>query len=232
MKCEVSEICGDWALDINNFNGGKITIYFNSRQNALNVKRILEVDDSIPNAATVCDMQEVVRCKNCKYAKKSEAVLGIPDTDEEIIKRLERCVKRGNRNYDTDIVLDLINRQKAENEMLKKRISDKKHALFEQQEYMAELQRTLETKCDDCDNIRLSRPEYWKAIKAAKAEAHKEFVERLKGEIKREKESGDELLSEIYDRDVQMNAEGEKMAFDSVERIVDKLLKEMVGEEE
>ena len=67
MKCEVSEICGDWALDINNFNGGKITIYFNSRQNALNVKRILEVDDSIPNAATVCDMQEVVRCKDCKY---------------------------------------------------------------------------------------------------------------------------------------------------------------------
>ena len=33
-------------------------------------------------------------------------------TDEEIIKRLERCVHRGNRNYDTDIVLDLINRQK------------------------------------------------------------------------------------------------------------------------
>lgn len=31
-------------------------------------------------------------------------------TDEEIIKRLEQCVKRGNRNYDTDIVLDLINR--------------------------------------------------------------------------------------------------------------------------
>ena len=35
-------------------------------------------------------------------------------TDEEIIKRLEQCVKRGNHNYDTDIVLDLINRQKAE----------------------------------------------------------------------------------------------------------------------
>ena len=67
MKSEVREICGDWALDINNFNGGKITIYCNSRQNALNVKRILEVDDSIPNAATVCDMQEVVRCKDCKY---------------------------------------------------------------------------------------------------------------------------------------------------------------------
>lgn len=61
MKCEVREICGDWALDIDNFNGGKITIYFNSRQNALNVKRILKVDGSIPNAATVCNMQEVKR---------------------------------------------------------------------------------------------------------------------------------------------------------------------------
>ena len=40
-------------------------------------------------------------------------------TDEEIIMRLERCVSRGNRNYDTDIVLDLIRRQKAEIERLK-----------------------------------------------------------------------------------------------------------------
>ena len=49
-------------------------------------------------------------------------IIRMPDkklTDEEIIKRLERCVKRGNRNYDTDIVLDLINRQKAEIERLK-----------------------------------------------------------------------------------------------------------------
>lgn len=79
MKCEISEICGDWALDIDGFNGGKITIYFNSRQNALNVKRIMEVDGSIPNAATVCDMQEVIRCKDCKYAKKSKVVFSIPD---------------------------------------------------------------------------------------------------------------------------------------------------------
>lgn len=65
MKCEIREICGDWALDV--FDGNKVTIYFNSRQNALNVKRILEVDASIPNAATVCDMVEVVRCKDCEY---------------------------------------------------------------------------------------------------------------------------------------------------------------------
>lgn len=117
-------------------------------------------------------------------------------TDKEIIKALEYC--NADRNECDKCVLkqkcesnpfyspvaecslDLINRQRAENEMLKKRISEQKHALFEQQEHMAELQQKLETKCDDCDNIRLSRPEYWKAIKTAKAEAYKEFADRLK----------------------------------------------------
>lgn len=65
MKCEIREICGDWALEV--FEGNKVTIYFNSRQNAMNVKRILEVDASVPNAATVCDMTEVVRCRDCRY---------------------------------------------------------------------------------------------------------------------------------------------------------------------
>lgn len=53
-------------------------------------------------------------------------------TDEEIIKRLKQCVKRGNRNYDTDIVLDLINRQKAEIERLKSELSNtRRKALLE-----------------------------------------------------------------------------------------------------
>ena len=43
-------------------------------------------------------------------------------TDEEIIMRLERCVSRGNRNYDTDVVLDLIRRQKAEIDSAKAKI--------------------------------------------------------------------------------------------------------------
>ena len=43
-------------------------------------------------------------------------------TDEEIIMRLERCVSRGNRNYNTDIVLDLIRRQKAEIDSAKAKI--------------------------------------------------------------------------------------------------------------
>lgn len=101
-------------------------------------------------------------------------------------------------------MFDLINRQKLEIEELKNYIN----------------------RCK-------SGKEYWvKCLLEKPNEAIKEFAERLKGEIKREKESGNELLSEIYDRDIQMNAEGEKTAYDNVERIVDNLLKEMVGEEE
>lgn len=82
MICKLREIMGDWALDMK-WQGETFTIYFKSRQNALNVKRILEVDDSIPNAATVCDVVEVVRCKNCQYyellgdAILTDAVRGI-----------------------------------------------------------------------------------------------------------------------------------------------------------
>lgn len=154
-------------------------------------------------------------------------------TDEEIIKTLERCSKGDGcfgcakayahsanciRILETEC-LDLINRQKAENEMLKKRISDKKHALFEQQEYTAELQQTLETKCDDCDNIRLSRPEYWKAIKAAKAETYKEFAERLKEEIRLEDDCDYNCRECCYECNDYVIA-------------IENLLKEMVGEEE
>lgn len=67
MKCEIREICGDWALDMH-FPFETVTVYFNSRQNAENVKKIIETDKSIPNAATVCDMVEVVRCGKRKYS--------------------------------------------------------------------------------------------------------------------------------------------------------------------
>lgn len=54
--------------------------------------------------------------------------------------------------------LDLINRKDAEIERLK---------------------NDLEFKCDDCENIKLSRKEYRKAVLQAKSEAIKEFAERV-----------------------------------------------------
>lgn len=64
---EIRDFCGDYALDIPMGDRSVHTIYFNSYRNAKTVKRIMEVDDSVPNAATVCDMVEVVRCKDCKH---------------------------------------------------------------------------------------------------------------------------------------------------------------------
>ena len=63
-ELKIRDFCGDYALDIPNFNGETITLFFNSRRNAENVKRIIEVDGSVPNHATVCDMQEVRHGKN------------------------------------------------------------------------------------------------------------------------------------------------------------------------
>lgn len=84
-------------------------------------------------------------------------------TDEEIIKRLERCVKRGNRNYDTDIVLDLINHQKAEIERLKECPKCVYEYDGEVTEYCVQ---------GPCPNF--------KTVEQIKTEAYKEFAERLK----------------------------------------------------
>lgn len=69
---EIRDFMGDYALDIPMGDRSVYTIYFNSRRNAETVKRIMEVDDSVPNAATVCDMVEVVRCNGCKNGETAE----------------------------------------------------------------------------------------------------------------------------------------------------------------
>lgn len=87
-------------------------------------------------------------------------------TDEEIIKRLEQCVNRGNRNYDTDIVLDLIIRQKAEIERLKETIEYKDICIeaceYTKSEAVKEFARRLKCgvpqetgviRCSDIDNL-------------------------------------------------------------------------------
>ncbi len=72
MSMKIREICGDYALDIE-YNGNKVfSLFFNSYRNALTVKRILEVDVSVPNVATVADFVEVVRCKDCGMSRKTE----------------------------------------------------------------------------------------------------------------------------------------------------------------
>lgn len=71
MTCEIRETVCDYALDMH-FPDKTVTIYFNSRRNAENVKKIIETDKSIPNAATVCDMQAVVHCIDCRFLRFSD----------------------------------------------------------------------------------------------------------------------------------------------------------------
>lgn len=58
-KLKIREVCGDYALDIPFADGSVNTIYFNLKRNAETVKRIIEVDGSKLNEATVCDVQEI-----------------------------------------------------------------------------------------------------------------------------------------------------------------------------
>ena len=61
-ELKIRDICGYYALDIPNYNGSNFTtelLLFNLKKNAENVKRIIEVDGSKPNEATVCEMQEI-----------------------------------------------------------------------------------------------------------------------------------------------------------------------------
>ena len=112
-------------------------------------------------------------------------------TDEEIIKCLERCVKRGNRNYDTDIVLDLINRQKSEIERLKG--STVVNNIMESQRIKRE----------------------------AKANAYKEFAERLKNICK------GIITQEWNEKAAPISW---SCAYADFIDDIDNLLKEMVGE--
>ena len=70
-ELKIRDICGDYALDIPFADGSVNTIYFNSKRNAETVKRIIEVDGSKPNEATVCDMQEI---KHGSWEYDSEGV--------------------------------------------------------------------------------------------------------------------------------------------------------------
>lgn len=80
-KCtEIKEICGDYTFDVEYSKDNQFTMFFNSLRNAETVKRCVEADDSIPNAATAVDFIEVVRCKDCKFFSPKTDVCRCHDT--------------------------------------------------------------------------------------------------------------------------------------------------------
>lgn len=76
---DISEVCGDYAIDVEYGVGNVVKLFFNSYRNARTVKRCIEVDDSIPNVATAVDFVEVVRCKDCKFYQDNNGGYPHPD---------------------------------------------------------------------------------------------------------------------------------------------------------
>lgn len=65
---EIKDVVCDYGL----YEDGELKLILNSAHNAHLVKRILEIDQSVPNAAVPADFVEVVRCKDCKWYQESE----------------------------------------------------------------------------------------------------------------------------------------------------------------
>ena len=135
-------------------------------------------------------------------------------TDEEIIMRLEWCVSRGNRNYDIDIVLDLIRRQKAETLRLKSMNQAKLDTIHDLQTEIEGLKEKQE-KCFYCTE------QANKKISEIKSEAYKEFAEELK-----------HILRNTPKLSIKKLNFNNVVFYDDVLFIIDNLLKEMVGDEE
>ena len=69
---KISEICGDWALQVKGPGLSNNFLFFKSRNNAEFVKVILEWEDSHPNEAipyplTLTPLNEPLRCTGCMY---------------------------------------------------------------------------------------------------------------------------------------------------------------------
>lgn len=94
-KCtEIRDFLGDYAFEVEYSENNKFTMFFNSRRNAETVKRCIEVDDSVPNAATAVDFVEVIRCKDCKHCKIDNhwgELYCLKMSDDEHTHWVDRC---------------------------------------------------------------------------------------------------------------------------------------------
>ena len=148
-------------------------------------------------------------------------------TDNDIIKALECCnngwCDKRCPYYDRiDVAncmeqrgadqLDLINRQKAEIETMKERVKGQKKALFEQQAYSAKVQSEIEWLREINSLVTEVGQEWQKLYEDAKAEAIKEFAERLKEQTTYHEDECGDFVPWVDCRDI------------------DNLVKEMVGD--
>lgn len=68
VKYEIKDVVCDYGL----YEDGELKLILDSNYNAQLIKRILEIDQSVPNRVIHADVVEVVRCKDCKWYQESE----------------------------------------------------------------------------------------------------------------------------------------------------------------
>ena len=158
-------------------------------------------------------------------------------TDNEVIKALECCSEANNCgkceyeptqhqigtvsccNELMKDALDLIDRLQADNEQLKSDISVSRDAYMsmkDRYEYEKEKVENAKQKCIDIA----------KALKTAKAEAYKEFAEEASKKLEKVRQKYQRLCKEQgEEEDEVMN-----IHYRGIKRIVNNLVKEMVGE--
>lgn len=108
MKREIHEICGDWALDIDNFNGGKMSRYIDAdklyetarkyhkdfAQSIADLTSLREVLEDTPTA----DVVAVVRCKDCRIARPDIMIDGWYHCDNnDMVHRPDHFCSYGER---------------------------------------------------------------------------------------------------------------------------------------
>ena len=143
-------------------------------------------------------------------------------------------------NFVKDVVFlkDLINRLQAENDTLCKRLKDMKKALFEQQAYASKLQAENEKLNQINFDLCNAGGRILHKVETIKAEAYKEFAERLKKEIytniKNNNMTKSQYIAENYkclSCDFIATSRGKNEGLKTAFKLVNNLLKEMVGED-
>lgn len=157
-------------------------------------------------------------------------------TDEEIIRNYEWCIgctsdrcRECTMDEESfceeelqDLVLDVINRQRAEIENAKAKIKICAEVIERQEAEIDNLNKQMEWLTGYNGNLINANTALSEEILLAKTEAYKELAERLKKLVRQ----NDYLLSDKY------NSLDRGMFTIGFEQAIDNLLKEMVGEEE
>ena len=158
-------------------------------------------------------------------------------TDREIVKALECCgemeCSKCPMNYDdceerdfdnlVKRAIPIFNRLQAENERLRKELETEKNQVIRLESQIGRLLSMNQAKLDTIHDLQEENNWYNETLNTTKAEAYKEFAERLKNEIISDTAYGCDTNQHTgyYDYQIKIG---------DIPEYIDNLLKELVGD--